>query len=123
VPNSSRVFAGGLVTYSNEAKTELAGVPAGVLEEHGAVSSPVARLLAEGARERLRTTLALAITGVAGPAAASGPDAAKPVGLVYIALATPEGTGIRELKIMGDRDRVRLWATMHALELLRHHLL
>jgi len=127
VPNSSRVFSGGLVTYSNESKTTLANVPQPVLDEHGAVSSPVARLLAEGVRDRLGTTLALSITGIAGPTAPSGPqpnpDAAKPVGLVYIALATPEGTGIRELKIMGDRDRVRLWATMHALELLRHHLL
>jgi nicotinamide-nucleotide amidase len=123
VPHSSRVFAGGLVTYSNASKTILAGVPAHVLDEHGAVSSTVARLLAEGIRDRLGTTLALAITGIAGPTTPSGPDAARPIGLVYIALATPEGTGIRELKIVGDRDRVRLWATMHALELLRHHLL
>jgi nicotinamide-nucleotide amidase len=123
VPNSSRVFAGGLVTYSNDSKTILANVPAGLLEEQGAVTSTVARLLAESTRDRLGTTLALAITGIAGPSTPSGPDAAKPVGLVYIALATAEGTGIRELKIPGDRDRVRLWATMHALELLRHHLL
>jgi nicotinamide-nucleotide amidase len=123
VPNSSRVFAGGLITYSNASKTTLAGVPTALLEEHGTVSSMVARLLAEGIRERLGTTLALAITGIAGPSAPAGPDAAKPVGLVYIALATPEGTSIRELKIPGDRDRVRLWAAMHALEILRHHLL
>jgi nicotinamide-nucleotide amidase len=123
VPNSSRVFAGGLITYSNASKTTLANVPAGLLEEQGAVNSTVARLLAEGTRARLNTTLALSITGIAGPTAPTGPDAAKPIGLVYIALATPEGTGIRELKIPGDRDRVRLWAAMHALELLRHHLL
>jgi nicotinamide-nucleotide amidase len=123
VPNSSRVFSGGLITYSNASKTTLANVPAGLLEEQGAVNSTVARLLAEGTRARLNTTLALSITGIAGPTAPTGPDAAKPIGLVYIALATPEGTGIRELKIPGDRDRVRLWATMHALELLRHHLL
>jgi nicotinamide-nucleotide amidase len=123
VPNSSRVFAGGLITYSNASKTTLASVPAELLEEQGAVNSTVARLLAEGTRARLNTTLALSITGIAGPSTPTGPDAAKPIGLVYIALATPEGTGIRELKIPGDRDRVRLWATMHALELLRHHLL
>jgi len=123
VPNSSRVFAGGLVTYSNASKSVLAGVPSALLEEDGAVSPTVARLLAEGARSRLNTTLALAITGIAGPSTPSGPDAAKPVGLVYIALATAEGTGVREVKINGDRDRVRLWAAMHALELLRHHLL
>jgi nicotinamide-nucleotide amidase len=123
VPNSSRVFAGGLITYSNASKTTLANVPADLLEEQGAVNSTVARLLAEGTRARLNTTLALSITGIAGPSTPTGPDAAKPVGLVYIALATPEGTGIRELKIPGDRDRVRLWAAMHALELLRHHLL
>ena len=123
VPNSSRVFAGGFVTYSNASKTALAGVPAQLLEEQGAVNANVARLLAEAVRERLGTTLALAITGIAGPGVPSGPDASKPVGLVYIALATSEGTGIRELKIPGDRDRVRLWASLHALELLRHHLL
>jgi nicotinamide-nucleotide amidase len=83
-----------------------------------------ARLLAEGIRQRLNAPLALSITGIAGPTApASGPDATRPVGLVYIALATPETTHVREVKIAGDRDRVRLWSTQHALEMLRHHLL
>jgi nicotinamide-nucleotide amidase len=124
IPNSSRVFLGGIVPYSNAAKTALAGVPASLLEEHGAVNETTARLLAEGIRRRLNATLALSITGIAGPTApASGPDATRPVGLVYIALATPETTHVREVKIAGDRDRVRLWSTLHALELLRHQLL
>jgi nicotinamide-nucleotide amidase len=123
IPNSSRVFNGGVITYSNASKTTLTGVPAQLLEDEGAVTSTAARLMAEGIRQRMETTLAISITGIAGPSAPSGPDAAKPVGLVYIALATAEGTGIRELKIPGDRERIRLWATQHALELLRHHLL
>jgi nicotinamide-nucleotide amidase len=124
IPNSSRVFLGGIVPYSNAARTALAGVPAALLEEHGAVNETTARLLAEGIRQRLNATLALSITGIAGPTApASGPDATRPVGLVYIALATPETTHVREVKIAGDRDRVRLWSTQHALEMLRHHLL
>jgi nicotinamide-nucleotide amidase len=123
VPNSSQVFVGGVIVYTNEMKTLLAGVPRDVLEEHGAVSEPVAKLLAEGIRQHLGTTLAVSITGIAGPTLPTGIDAHKPVGLVYIGLATPEGTQIREFKINGDRDRVRLWAAMHALEMLRLQLL
>jgi nicotinamide-nucleotide amidase len=124
IPNSSRVFLGGVVPYSNAAKTALAGVPSSLLEDHGAVNETVARLLAEGIRQRTGATLALSITGLAGPGApATGPDATRPIGLVYIALASAETTIVREFKIAGDRDRVRLWSTQHALELLRHNLL
>ncbi len=123
VPNASRSFTGGFVVYSNEMKTLCAGVPAPILDAHGAVSEPVARLLAEGTRERLGTTLALSITGIAGPAATSGPDKDKPAGLVYVALAGSEGTQVKQFNLLGDRERVRLWATQHALEMLRRHLL
>ena len=123
VPNASRSFTGGFVVYSNSMKTLCAGVPASVLEAHGAVSEPVARLLAEGTRERLGTTLALGITGIAGPSATSGPDKDKPAGLVYVALAGSEGVQVKQFNLVGDRERVRLWATQHALEMLRRHLL
>ncbi len=122
VPNSSRVFLGGAIAYSDRSKTALADVPAYLLEEHGAVSDPVARALAEGIRRRTGSTLGLSITGIAGPAIARGPDAAKPVGLVYIALTDGEDTQVRQLHITGDRERVRLWSTQHALEMLRHFL-
>ena len=124
IPNASRSFAGGLVVYTDDLKTRCAGVPPEVLAQHGAVSEPVARLLAEGTRERLGTTLALSITGIAGPAApAGGADSGKPVGLVYIGLAGAEGTQVKQFNLAGDRDRVRLWASQHALEMLRRHLL
>jgi nicotinamide-nucleotide amidase len=122
IPNSSRVFFGGAIAYSDHSKTALADVPSYLLEEHGAVSDQVARALAEGIRRRTGSTLALSITGVAGPAIARGPDAAKPVGLVYIALTDGEDTQVKQINIMGDRERVRLWATQHALEMLRHYL-
>ena len=119
VPNSSRVFAGGAICYSNASKTEFAGVPADLLEKEGAVSEKVARALAEGIRSRTGASLGISITGIAGPSAPTGPDADKPVGLVYIGLADGEDTQVRKLQIPGDRVRVRLWATQHALEMIR----
>jgi len=122
VPNSSRVFLGGAITYSSHSKTALADVPAYLLEKHGAVSHPVARALADGIRRRTGATLALSITGIAGPAVPTGPDSVKPIGLVYVALSDGEDTQVRQLHLTGDRDRIRLWATQHALEMLRQYL-
>ena len=122
VPNSSRVFLGGAIAYSDRSKTALADVPAYLIDEHGAVSDAVARALAEGIRRRTGSSLALSITGIAGPTAPRGPDANKPIGLVYIALTDGEDTQVKELHITGDRDRIRLWSTQHALEMLRRHL-
>jgi nicotinamide-nucleotide amidase len=122
IPNSSRVFLGGAIAYSDRSKTALADVPSYLLTEHGAVSDQVARALAEGIRRRIGSTLALGITGIAGPAITTGPDATKPVGLVYIALTNGEDTQVKQFRITGDRDRVRLWATQYALEILRHYL-
>ena len=123
IPNASRSFSGGSVVYTNQLKTLCAGVPADIIEQHGAVSEPVARLLAEGIRTRLGTTLGLGITGIAGPAMTEGPDQGKPVGLVYIGLATAEGTQVKPFNLLGDRERIRLWASQHALDMLRRHLL
>jgi nicotinamide-nucleotide amidase len=123
VEGSSRVFLGGVLCYSNAAKTALTGVPAELLADKGAVNDPVARLLAQGVRQRTGASLGLSITGVAGPAIQSGPDAGKPAGLVYIALADQEDTLVHQIQVPGDRDRVRLWATQHALEILRRYLM
>ena len=116
------VFLGGAIAYSDRSKTALADVPSYLIDEHGAVSDAVARALAEGIRRRTGSSLALSITGIAGPATPRGPDANKPIGLVYIALTDGEDTQVKEFLIPGDRDRIRLWSTQHALEMLRRSL-
>jgi nicotinamide-nucleotide amidase len=115
VPGSSDVVERGFVTYSNEAKTEMVGVPAALIALHGAVSEPVARAMAEGAVQHSRAQLAVAVTGIAGP---GGGSADKPVGLVHIAVAG--GTMLHEEHRFGDigRDRVRLKTVEAALRLL-----
>ena len=123
IPNASRAFVGGSVVYTNEMKTMCAGVPATVIEEHGAVSEPVARLLAEGVRQRHGTTFGLSITGIAGPPMTDGPDEGKPVGLLFIGLAAAEGTQVKQFNLSGDRERIRQWASQHALEMMRRRLL
>ncbi|HSY35151.1 MAG TPA: competence/damage-inducible protein A [Acidobacteriaceae bacterium] len=122
VPNSSRVFLGGAIAYSDRSKTALADVPSYLIDEHGAVSDTVARALAEGIRRRTGSSLALGVTGIAGPAAPRGLDANKPIGLVYIALTDGEDTQVKEFHITGDRERIRFWSTQHALEMLRRYL-
>jgi nicotinamide-nucleotide amidase len=122
IAGSSRVFLGGAIAYSDRSKTALADVPSYLIDEHGAVSDTVARALAEGIRRRTGSSLALGITGIAGPTAPRGLDANKPIGLVYIALTDGEDTQVKKFHIPGDRDRVRLWSTQHALEMLRQYL-
>ncbi len=119
VPGSSDFFAGGAVCYSNELKTQFAGVPAALIEAEGAVSKPVARALAEGIRKRTGASIGVGITGIAGP---SGGSAEKPLGLVYIALADERGTEVREFRFPGDRARVRWLASQSALEMTRRRL-
>jgi nicotinamide-nucleotide amidase len=123
VPGSSRYFLGGAVVYSDALKTVFADVPSDVIEREGPVSEPVARLLAEGVRARTGASIGVAITGIAGPGPGTGADEGKPIGLVYIGLADTDGTRVKTLNLMGDRDRIRFWATQHALELVRRHLL
>ena len=123
VPGSSRYFVGGAVVYSDALKTTFAEVPADLIAQHGPVSEPVARALAEGMRRRSGASLGIAITGIAGPTPGTGPDAEKPIGLVYIALASDEGTQVKQLNLPGDRERIRLFATLSALDLIRRQLL
>ena len=120
VPGSSGYFLGGVVCYSNDLKTKLAGVPPALLETHGAVSKPVAQALAEGIRNRSGADIGIGITGVAGP---SGGTPEKPVGLVYISLADERGTQVREFRFPGGRERIRHWATQAALELIRRRMM
>ncbi len=120
VSGSSRYFNGGAVVYSNTLKTEFAGVPADMIERHGAVSREVAAALAEGIRYRCDATLGVGITGVAGPA---GGTAEKPVGLVFHALASAGGTDVIERTFPGDRKRIRWFSTTLALDMLRKKLM
>jgi nicotinamide-nucleotide amidase len=116
VPGSSASFVGGIVAYADEVKRAELGVPAELLAEHGAVSAEVAAAMAEGARKRLRVDVAVAVTGVAGP---GGGTPEKPVGLVYVHAAGPDGSLSRVLDLPGERAQVRLRATVTALHLLR----
>jgi len=119
VAGSSRCFLGGVVSYSNRAKQELLGVASGVLELHGAVSSQVAKAMAEGVRERLNSTCGIGITGIAGP---GGATRTKPVGLVYIALVSQDSVRIKRFVFPGDRSSIRQRSVIAALDLLRRHI-
>ncbi len=116
LPGSSDYFRGGVLAYADAAKRDLLGVPADLLQSHGAVSEPVARAMAEGVRERLGATYGLSVTGVAGP---GGATPAKPVGLVFVGCAGPDGTIVRRHEFPGDRPTVRAWSVVGALHLLR----
>ena len=120
ISGSSRYFLGGAVVYSNQLKTELAGVPADMILRHGAVSREVAAALAEGIRYRCESTLGVGITGVAGPA---GGTADKPVGLVFHAVAGDSGTEVVQRNFPGDRKRIRRFASTMALDMLRKKLM
>jgi nicotinamide-nucleotide amidase len=120
ISGSSRYFLGGAIVYSNELKTEIAGVPPLLIGDKGAVSPEVATALAEGIRRRAKSTLGVAITGVAGP---TGGTDAKPVGLVYCALSDGSRTEVIERKFPGDRDRIRVFATRQALDMIRRRLM
>jgi nicotinamide-nucleotide amidase len=120
VAGSSAVVDRGFVTYSNEAKSDLVSVPAGLIALHGAVSEPVARAMAQGAVARSRATVSVAVTGIAGP---GGGSDEKPVGLVHFAAAGPAGL-IHVEHRFGDigREAVRLESVRVALGLLRDRI-
>jgi nicotinamide-nucleotide amidase len=116
VPGASAVLLAGLVTYSNAAKKKFLGVQAETLERHGAVSKPVAREMADGARQQTQANYALSVTGIAGP---SGGTPEKPVGTVFVGLAGPSGTVVQRQFNPYDRDTFKQVTTQQALELLR----
>jgi nicotinamide-nucleotide amidase len=110
---SSDWFERGFVTYSNAAKTEMLDVPVALIDQHGAVSEPVARAMAGGAQTRSRARCAVAVTGVAGP---TGGSKDKPVGTVWLAWATPSGLEAECCHFDGDRAAVREATVAHALK-------
>jgi len=109
---SSDYFRGGVIAYADEAKIKLLDVPPSFIEQHGAVSEEVAGAMAVGAKESLHSTVALSITGIAGP---GGGTKEKPVGLIYIGLATDAGVEVKRLQLVGDREAVRHRAVINAL--------
>ena len=120
VPGSSDYFLGGVVAYANVAKQALLGVPEALLDQHGAVSEPVARAMAESVRAHFGADIGLATTGISGP---GGGTDAKPVGLVHIALADAAGTHADHFVFPLDRTRHRLLTTQVALDWVRRRLL
>lgn len=113
IAGSSEWFERGFVTYSNASKQELLGVSRATLKKHGAVSEETARAMARGALARSRGTIALAVTGVAGP---GGGTPEKPVGMVCFAWTTPDGARSETRNFSGDRDAVRRQSVIRALE-------
>jgi len=120
IPGSSTYFLGGAVCYSNELKTAWADVPPEMIASKGAVSSEVAVALAEGIRQRVRSTFGVGITGIAGP---GGGSEEKPVGTVHLALASPTGVKERLVHLPGDREGIRFYASQLALDMVRMHYL
>lgn len=119
IPGASAVFAGGFITYSDESKQQCLAVQSGTLERHGAVSEQTAREMAEGARSRIGADYAIAVTGIAGPAGGSD---LKPVGTVFIALASSAETHVLHRVNSYDRETFKQVTSQQAFELLRRHL-
>ena len=120
VPGSSAYFDYGVVTYSNEAKMKLLNIPQSTIADHGAVSEPVARAMAESIRTLGKADYGLSITGVAGP---DGGTEEKPVGMVFVGMADEEKTNVKEYRFIGSRARIRFSSTHAALNMLRLKLL
>jgi nicotinamide-nucleotide amidase len=120
VPGASRYFDTGFITYSNESKTALLGVPEELFGRVGAVSEEVALAMATGALERASADIALSVTGIAGP---TGGSDEKPVGLVYIGVATRDSARAERRQFPGERRQVKRWTAQTALDLVRHELL
>ncbi len=119
VPGSSRYVDRAVVTYSNEAKIELLGVPAALIEQHGAVSEPVALAMAEGIRSRAGANVGIGVTGIAGP---GGGTAQKPVGMVAIAALVTGTSRSRTFSFIGGREQVKFQASQAALDMVRRML-
>jgi nicotinamide-nucleotide amidase len=120
IPGSSAYLVGSVVSYSNRIKSDVVGVPESVLQEKGAVSEETARAMAEGIRLHFASDIGVGVTGIAGP---DGGTPEKPVGLVYIAVAGPNGTIALEEQFVGQRNAIRIRTTNAALAMVRHYLL
>ena len=120
ISGSSRHFLGGAIVYANDMKSLFANVPPMLIEAHGAVSREVAEALANGIREECRSTIGVGITGIAGP---TGGTEQKPVGLVYVAVSDGKKAEVIERQFPGDRERIRVYATQQALDLVRRFLM
>lgn len=120
ISGASEHFKGAVVSYANEVKETLLSVPTDVIDEMGAVSRETAIYMARNVRLTLGADLGISVTGIAGP---TGGTPAKPVGLVYIALASAGDTRVEELHLKGDRERIRYQSSQHVLDLLRRYLL
>jgi len=118
IAGSSDYFLGGFITYSNELKVQLLGVPPETIAQFGAVSKQTAEAMAIGARRRTGSTYAISITGVAGP----GESEQKPAGTVYVAVADADGAEATHRRFLGDRPRIRVFSTQMALDQLRRRL-
>ena len=119
LPGASAVLKGGVVSYTDEVKHNVLGVPQALLDQYGAVSPQVAEAMARGARRVLGCDLAVSTTGVAGP---DPDDRGNPVGTVYVGLSWQGGSLVRRLALGGDRPRIRLLAASSALDIIRRHL-
>ena len=120
IPGASKNFPGGIVAYSNEVKQKILGVRAKTLSRHGAVSEAVAREMAEGARKKFGADFAIAVTGIAGP---GGGTKNKPVGTVFIALASPLGTAVERKWNPFGREKFKRATANQALKMLRQRLM
>lgn len=119
VSGSSRYFVMGVVTYSNEAKTRLIGVPNGLIAKHGAVSRQVALRMADAVRHLAAADIGIGVTGIAGP---TGGTTDKPVGLVYIALVAAKKRVVKKFHFKGSRKSIKSQASHAALELIRRNI-
>lgn len=119
VSGASEYFVGGIIAYSNSVKMSLLGVPPALLDQFGAVSEPVARAMAEGARDRLCADVAVSVTGVAGP---GGGTPEKPVGLVYVAVSDGGETRVKRCQFTGSREEIKSKTADAALGLLMEYL-
>jgi len=115
VSGSSAVYKGGIISYTNEIKENLLGVPVAMLAQYGAVSEPVAQAMAEGARKSLQTDIAVSVTGLAGP---SGDEYGNPVGTVFVGYADKTKSYAKEFHFAGNRGEVRNQAIQAALQII-----
>lgn len=115
VSGSSAVYKGGIISYTNEVKHNLLGVPSEILDQFGAVSEPVAKAMAEGARKVLEADIAVSVTGLAGP---GGDDYGNPVGTVFVGYSDENSTVVKPCLFSGDRESIRNQTIAEALKLV-----